>query len=70
MTYVRLIFEVDLTDSPDLCGAFCVWLLKESGREKWLGGRLVKCEWDVSELERKRQEILEGDLLKFHCALG
>lgn len=31
----------------------------------WLSGRLVSAKWDVDELEGKREDIEEGDLLKF-----
>lgn len=30
----------------------------------WLGGRYVSANWDVDELEAKREEIEEKDLLK------
>ncbi|ORY06381.1 hypothetical protein BCR34DRAFT_34565 [Clohesyomyces aquaticus] len=52
-----------LSDDPGLAGAFCVWLVKE--KREWLSGRYVACNWDVEELEGKRKEIVERDLLKF-----
>ncbi|KAF2170285.1 hypothetical protein M409DRAFT_64602 [Zasmidium cellare ATCC 36951] len=57
-------FRPYLTDSPDLCGAFCVWLTKEGDRRFWLSGRLVSAKWDADELEAKKGEIVEKDLLK------
>lgn len=63
-------FREFLTDSPDLCGAFCVWLTKDGGRERrWLSGRLVSAKWDVGELEARREEIVRRDLLKTTLAL-
>nr|POE56407.1 short chain dehydrogenase andi [Quercus suber] len=56
-------FLEHLTESPELCGAFCVWLTKDVGK-RWLSGRLLSALWDVEELERKRAEVEEGDLLK------
>jgi NAD(P)-dependent dehydrogenase (short-subunit alcohol dehydrogenase family) len=61
-------FQPFLVDSPDLCGNFCVWLTKdgEEGREdkKWLSGRLVSATWDVEGLLAKKEEVINGDLLK------
>jgi hypothetical protein len=31
---------------------------------KWLGGRYVAAPWDVNALEKKKDEIVEGDKLK------
>ena len=41
--------------------------MKEKGREQWLGGRLVSAKWDVRELELRRREIVDKDLLKCVC---
>ncbi|KAK8152569.1 putative short-chain dehydrogenases/reductase [Phyllosticta citrichinensis] len=54
-----------LTDSPDLCGAFCVWLTKDPDRVMWLNGRLLSATWDPDELLAKRDDVIKGDLLKF-----
>lgn len=54
-----------LVDSPDLCGAFCVWLTKEKGSRQWLSGRILSAKWDVDELIAKKSEVVEKDLLKF-----
>ncbi|MCJ1282133.1 hypothetical protein MMC26_001456 [Xylographa opegraphella] len=51
-----------LNDDPDLCGGFCVWLTKE--RRDWLNGRYLSAQWDVGELEGKKDDIVERDLLK------
>ena len=52
---------IDLTDTPELCGGFVVWLTK--GQRTWLNGRYVSADWDVDELEAKKDEIVEGDKL-------
>ncbi|KAJ5217008.1 hypothetical protein N7468_010016 [Penicillium chermesinum] len=61
-----------LVDSPDLVGAFTVWLSKTDAPQAQrdaLTGRFLSCKWDVSELEGKYNEILEKDLLKFRVAV-
>jgi hypothetical protein len=61
-----------LNDSPDLVGAFCVWLSTPGSSErqrKALNGRFLSCKWDVSELEERLDEILEKDLLRFRIAV-
>ncbi|KAF2397065.1 NAD(P)-binding protein [Trichodelitschia bisporula] len=52
-----------LVDDPGLCGGWLTWLTRE--RREWLSGRYVSVNWDVEELEGKRQEIVSGDKLKF-----
>ena len=51
-----------MTDSPELCGGFVVWLTK--GQRTWLGGRYVSATWDVAQLEALKDEIVESDKLK------
>lgn len=60
-------FRPYLTDSPELCGAFCVWLA--AGESQWLGGRLLSAKWDVDELQDKKEEILAKDALKLQLSL-
>lgn len=57
-------FRKFLTDSPDLCGAYCVWLTKEGEKRHWLSGRLLSAKWDADELEARKDEIIEKKLLK------
>ncbi|KAF2417529.1 NAD(P)-binding protein, partial [Tothia fuscella] len=52
-----------LIDDVGLGGAFCVWLTKE--KREWLSGRWLDARWDVDELEKRKQDIVEKDLLKF-----
>ncbi|KAF2650407.1 NAD(P)-binding protein [Lophiostoma macrostomum CBS 122681] len=56
-----------LRDSPGLCGAFLVWLVKE--RRDWLSGRYLAANWDVEELEALKKEIVRGDKLKFRMVI-
>ena len=54
--------SVPSTDTPELAGDMVVWMSKE--RRQWLAGRYVSCNWDVTELEAKKDEIVKGDKLK------
>ncbi|CAI7612256.1 unnamed protein product [Penicillium pancosmium] len=61
-----------LVDSPDLVGAFCLWLsspIDSERRRRTLNGRFLSCKWDISELEARFDEILEKDLLRFRLAV-
>ncbi|RYP91272.1 hypothetical protein DL770_002590 [Monosporascus sp. CRB-9-2] len=51
-----------LPDSPDIAGDTIAWLAAE--RREWLGGRYVSCPWDMEELMKKKDEIIEKDKLK------
>jgi hypothetical protein len=51
-----------IVDSLELPGGFVAWLTK--GERTWLNGRYVSATWDVDELLAKKQEIVDGDLLK------
>ena len=58
-----------LVDEPDLCPGFLVWLVggkdgKGEGRREWLNGRYLSANWDVGELEGRREEIEKHDMLK------
>ncbi|KAL8870902.1 MAG: hypothetical protein Q9174_003157 [Haloplaca sp. 1 TL-2023] len=53
-----------LTDSVDLCGAFCVWLTGNAKSLSWLNGRYLSAKWDIDELLERREDIVKGDLLK------
>ncbi|EOO03803.1 putative short chain dehydrogenase reductase protein [Phaeoacremonium minimum UCRPA7] len=52
-----------LIDEVELPADMMVWLSKEP--REWLSGRFVSCCWDVNELEGRKKEIVENDLLKF-----
>jgi hypothetical protein len=58
---------IALVDTPDLCGGFLVWLT--NGQRSWLNGRYVSALWDVDELEAKKEEIVEGNKLKFRMVV-
>ncbi|KAK7985309.1 hypothetical protein PG996_005449 [Apiospora saccharicola] len=52
-----------LVDKPTLPAHSLVWLTKE--RRTWLSGRWASVNWDMEELEGRKDEIVEKDLLKF-----
>lgn len=54
-------------DDVGLCGAFLVWLVRE--RRDWLSGRYMSANWDVDELEGKREAIVKGDQLKMRMVV-
>lgn len=54
-------------DSPELPADFIVWLSKE--RKEWLSGRYVSCNWDVTELEAEKEDIVQGDKLKVRMVI-
>ncbi|CZT21150.1 related to dehydrogenase/reductase SDR family member 7 precursor [Ramularia collo-cygni] len=62
-------FRPYLTDSPELCGAFCVWLVKDDSKRSWLTGRLLSAKWDCIELEKRKEDIIVKDLLKLKLTL-
>ena len=56
-----------LHDDAELCGSFLIWLVKE--RREWLNGRYVSAKWDVDELQKKRDDIVEKDMLKMRMVV-
>jgi NAD(P)-dependent dehydrogenase (short-subunit alcohol dehydrogenase family) len=55
------------SDTPELAGGYCLWM--SSPRGEFMRGRYGSVNWDVQELEARRDEILEGELLKMVLAL-
>ncbi|GAA5907755.1 hypothetical protein JCM6882_008964 [Rhodosporidiobolus microsporus] len=51
-----------MQDSPDLPGAFAVWLATQD-KADFLRGRYLSANWDVDELLARQSEIVEQDLL-------
>ncbi|XPS75581.1 hypothetical protein M3J09_007656 [Ascochyta lentis] len=51
-----------LIDTAELCGGFVVWLTSQD--RAWLNGRYVSATWDADSLEKKKEEIVDGDKLK------
>ena len=51
-----------LVDTPEVAAHAVTWLVRE--RREWLAGRYFVCQWDVDELEAKKEEIVDGDKLK------
>ncbi|KXT15339.1 hypothetical protein AC579_10428 [Pseudocercospora musae] len=54
-------------DDAGLCGAFCIWLVKK--RRDWLNGRYLSANWDVDELEAKKNGIIAEDKLKMRMVV-
>ncbi len=54
-------------DDVSLCGAFLVWLVKE--KRDWLSGRYLSANWDVEELESKKESIVGEDKLKMRMVV-
>ncbi|KAJ5288794.1 hypothetical protein N7478_001824 [Penicillium angulare] len=52
-----------LNDTPELVGGSGVWMA--SGDKKYLSGRYVSVNWDVEEIERRKDEIISENQLKF-----
>ncbi|MCJ1422299.1 hypothetical protein MMC29_000179 [Sticta canariensis] len=56
-----------LIDTPQLSGGISVYLI--TGKADFLRGRYVGAGWDVTELEARKDEILEKNLLKLQLAV-
>lgn len=56
-----------LTDTMELASDTILWLGKE--HRPWLSGRYITVSWDMEELEAKKDEIVEKDVLKFRLFL-
>ncbi|KXS97346.1 hypothetical protein AC578_10747 [Pseudocercospora eumusae] len=63
------VFRPYLKDSPELCGAMCVWLTKNGQEKSWLSGRLISANYDADELEARKDEIVAKDALKMRLTL-
>lgn len=56
-----------LVDKPELAGDSIAWLTQD--RKDWLSGRYISVNWDMPELISRRDEIVQGDKLKFRIVL-
>lgn len=56
-----------LTDTAELAADTLVWLSRE--RRDWLSGRFATVGWDMEQLEQKKQDILQRNLLKFRVVI-
>ncbi|KAJ0115261.1 NAD(P)-binding protein [Diaporthe amygdali] len=56
-----------LTDTAELAADTLVWLSRE--RRDWLSGRFATVNWDMEQLEHKKQDILQRNLLKFRVMI-
>lgn len=62
-TNTPISWHVHLQDDPRLAADTIVWLAKQ--RRSWLSGRYISSTWDMAELEARKTEIVDQDLLKF-----
>ncbi|KAK0613736.1 short chain dehydrogenase reductase [Immersiella caudata] len=62
------VYRALLHDTPELAADTMVWLTR--GRREWLNGRFVNANWDMGELEGRKGEIVEQDLLRLKCDFG
>lgn len=58
---------IALTDDPALCGGFLTWLTNK--KREWLSGRYISANWDVEELQKKKEDIVAKDLLVFRMVV-
>ncbi|KAH8901603.1 NAD(P)-binding protein [Thozetella sp. PMI_491] len=60
-------FRGYLTDKAELAAHTAVWLVGNGG--KWLSSRYISSKWDMEELEKRKEEIVEKDLFTFRLTL-
>jgi hypothetical protein len=53
-------------DTPELAGSATVWLSTPAAR--FLNGRYTTANWDVEELVKRQEEVVQKDLLKVKLA--
>jgi hypothetical protein len=56
-----------LVDKPELAANTIAWLTQE--RRPWLAGRYVSVNWDMEELDSRKDEIVQGDKLKLRLVI-
>ncbi|KAI8634837.1 NAD(P)-binding protein [Xylariaceae sp. FL1651] len=56
-----------LVDEPELPAHTIVWLSKE--HRPWLNGRFLSVNWDMEELESKKDEIINRNLFMFRMTV-
>jgi NAD(P)-dependent dehydrogenase (short-subunit alcohol dehydrogenase family) len=55
-------FKKFADDTPELVGGAAVWAA--SDKAKFMSGRYLNSNWDVEDLEARKDEIIEKELLK------
>jgi len=55
-------------DTPEPAGAVAVWLSTSAVR--FLNGRYTTTNWDVEELVKRQEEVVQKNLLKVKLARG
>lgn len=56
-----------LVDKPELAANTIAWLTQE--RRLWLAGRYISVNWDMEELDSRKEEIVQGDKLKLRLVI-
>ncbi|KAF2269413.1 NAD(P)-binding protein [Lojkania enalia] len=60
-------FKPVALDTPELVGGVGAWLAAWEGEDRsFLSGRFVSANWDVDDLVKRKDEILNGNLLKMN----
>ncbi|CAK7232891.1 hypothetical protein SBRCBS47491_008423 [Sporothrix bragantina] len=60
-------YHEGITETPELVSDSIVYLTRSP--QHWLSGRYVSVQWDLTELEAKKDEIVQKDLLKNKLAV-
>lgn len=60
-------FDHLFTDTLELPGDTLVWLCKE--KREWLNGRFVSVNWDMEELDARKEDIVTRNLFKFRLTV-
>ncbi|RGP75363.1 hypothetical protein FLONG3_5753 [Fusarium longipes] len=56
-----------LTDTPELAANTILWLCHK--QRDWISGRFVSANWDMEELDKKKEDIVHRNLLKFRVMI-
>ncbi|KXJ88729.1 putative oxidoreductase [Microdochium bolleyi] len=56
-----------LTDTVELPAHWMTWFARE--RREWMQARFVNAQWDVKDLEARKEEIVEENKLKFRLVI-
>ncbi|KJR82486.1 oxidoreductase, short chain dehydrogenase/reductase family [Sporothrix schenckii 1099-18] len=61
------VYHANITETPALVSDSIVYLTRSP--QLWLAGRYVSVQWDLTELEAQKDEIVQKDLLKSKLAV-
>ena len=63
----RRLTSIVLVDTAELSADTITFLTSE--RRDWLAGRYISSNWDMLEFLKKKDEVVEKDLLKFRMTV-